>query len=34
MLWSVNDTISLPAVKMSAVLIQCFDCDKLGLHKK
>jgi hypothetical protein len=34
MLWSGSDTINLPAVKMSVVLIQYFDCDKLGLHKK
>ena len=34
MLWSGNDTINLPAVKMFAVLVQYFDCNKLGLHKK
>jgi hypothetical protein len=34
MSWSGNDTINLPAVKMSALLIQYFDRDKLGLHKR
>jgi hypothetical protein len=32
-MWSSNDTINLPAVKMSAMLNQYFDCDKPGLHK-
>lgn len=34
MLWSGNYEINLPAVKIFAVLIQCFDYNKLGMHKK